>query len=191
MKTICFVLLCVLAWASAANASSWRLHWADKNSPRCTAYNVYRDGVLAATTPDTAYVDSTASVSTRHSYYVIGIRNGKQSVPSPTATGLKLDWTQGSTDCMEVRQRTNASTLLLVMLPYSRWTINWAYSPPVAERVIGHCDYDFDFNNGKLNLSDFCFFSTYWTNTPVALRADEVRRFHNCYQRQERIEWSK
>jgi len=177
--------------ASAARSALWRIHWTDPNTPRCSSYQVYRDGVLCATVTDTVFTDSTATHGVRHVYWLTSTRNGKTSGPSTKrAYALALDWTQGATDTMRRYQSNDPLTLLLVALPYSRWTINWVYNVS-SERVIGHCDYDYDFNNEDLDLSDFCFFSRHWTLTPVAQRPDELRRFGSGYGLQERMEYSK
>jgi len=186
MKLFCVILLvCVLAPASLhAGKAICYFTWKDTNVPRCDRFEIYRDGALLATVTDTPFVDSTATWGHRHAYYLRAVRAGLTSGPSNGLTVLGVDWTQGATDTMRAWQRDGAA-LLIVALPYSRWTINWAYTPGIFELVIGHCDYDYDFDNGKLNLSDFCFFGR------TRKSADELRRFGNCYQMQERMEFSR
>jgi len=191
MKLLCVILI-VCSLSMPLHASTILLSWHDPNKPKCNSYRIYRDGVLIATTNDTTLIDAAVTVGVRHTYYQIGVRGTEVSKPSKTASGLILDWTQGATDIMESCQwSTDSLTLLLVALPYSRWTINWAYAPGIFERVVGHCDYDFDFNNGKLNLSDFVYFGWYWARLPVAQRENALRGFGNCYQMQERMEYAR
>jgi len=186
MKLLCAILIICSLFSIPLRASSILLSWHDPNKPKCDSFRIYRDGVLIATTNDTTLIDAAVTVGVRHTYYQIGVRGTEVSKPSRTASGLILDWTQGATDIMEACQwSTDSLTLLLVALPYSRWTINWAYAAGIFEQVIGHCDYDYDFDNGKLNLSDFCFFGR------TRKSADEVRRFGNCYQMQERMEFAR